>query len=1150
MEEIEERLHSNNSINTTSLISKIIDNIRKKYQKGLNLKDIPEIKFLKEKFLCTDPLISEVSGIALKLLITDEILTVENVTTDLLSRLDSVKCYSSLIDLLGDLLYLQSKNKVVTYNVSNPQHPFITLVNKNPQVTPYLLNKLKNLQEEIKSDVHKIFEPFYLYSLCCPSTSVQLLKYRLWNFLIQPQCVNEVPRNFYFNILGWFQVERRDDLEIAADQIIEIIEVSLNDPNFLNFDLLILWQLNILHNLSKYKLNLRSTLSSLNRNLRNRNLAIIDSVLIILSQIIDNCSPLHLDEILKLCEILIKQNKPTIYSLQTMKAALLQWLSTPCTLTNLAYNTALHIINTLNESQNKSSNNGNTLRNFYGDYKDQICTNKNIFVSINISLKLELFKKENELKNWIELVKKTSQEFKLDVFNFLCGLLLIDYENPDISIDILDILVKCSQIDVYLTPKLLTLMFYKISNNKQPKFNLALLKSFPKMVILRENIPKVIAIIQSISKGSENLYNVGLSLAFDAWKIDNKCYMYLEDLLVQNPPTKKKWERHVIKAVVLKELCDKKPELYGKDAVAHLSKILNDCNDENGALPCSIAIEAITVLCKAGIIDIKTTWATLSPKFNNDIRYPVVKSLCHLIEEVPQLSYVESHKELFDEVLLKLWQYVDLGDAKISDVALSSLTTFGIEYICKSLPEKYLEVNVVNNINSVTGKTWVRFLMENNASQASINFTKKMIANEIDEYLKYVYHSKATTEPVNYSYLPSHSVVRAIGEFIKTWVVKWKGSIHDKFYIECLKILSVEYSKPLPPLDWCFLQELIHEPRCRKYAVDIACHQVVLSGTARRLVENYVTTVTESPQEEDIDNVYRNLKFLAKSIQPIILRPFFEATLWYSIKKYNQNELQLLINISEYVKTVLVQKEVQETNKLNLVQVLDSIIFVTELNTPLFDVLCQTIIHAPTDCLKRTGNFKNTDSEEAFVKNAKIRFALSKISTTFPLAWLDEIISTWSNLYRNLDLRKDLSSVLERWIETPEECVPWIMELIGQIQANIADRCELPIVSFQFDILIFAVVTFSGNHVFLSGVNRKEELWNFFPQSLASLLDRRFWEACSVQVLEWLYHMNTEESVPKTYRRLFGVCLQSLKHNDEFLNKQRWLKLLNCTIFD
>ena len=61
-----------------------------------------------------------------------------------------------------------------------------------------------------------------------------------------------------------------------------------------------------------------------------------------------------------------------------------------------------------------------------------------------------------------------------------------------------------------------------------------------------------------------------------------------------------------------------------------------------------------------------------------------------------------------------------------------------------------------------------------------------------------------------------------------------------------LKILSKKYTKPLPPLDWCFLQELIHMRKFRKFCINLASHQVILSGSARRLIENMIIVATEN----------------------------------------------------------------------------------------------------------------------------------------------------------------------------------------------------------------------------------------------------------------------------------------------------------------
>ena len=116
---------------------------------------------------------------------------------------------------------------------------------------------------------------------------------------------------------------------------------------------------------------------------------------------------------------------------------------------------------------------------------------------------------------------------------------------------------------------------------------------------------------------------------------------------------------------------------------------------------------------------------------------------------------------------------------------------------------------------------------------------------EISNYLKFVYQVKGTREPADYSYLPVNSVVRGISTYIKSKMLKWKGSTNKEVYLQCLRTFSQKYSKPLPPLDWCFLQELFHEPEAKNFCVNIAAHQVVLSGTARRFVVNYIEALVQ-----------------------------------------------------------------------------------------------------------------------------------------------------------------------------------------------------------------------------------------------------------------------------------------------------------------
>lgn len=149
------------------------------------------------------------------------------------------------------------------------------------------------------------------------------------------------------------------------------------------------------------------------------------------------------------------------------------------------------------------------------------------------------------------------------------------------------------------------------------------------------------------------------------------------------------------------------------------------------------------------------------------------------------------------------------------------------------------------------GKIWVKFLCKHPFKEAARDFVTKLVAAEVDNYLKFVYQLKARREPENYMALPAHSIVRALTEFIKHHFLKvknWEDPPKDRLFVDCLKVLSTKYSKPLPPLDWSFLLELVHDPALKSHCFSLAAHQAVLSGSARRLVETYIIGITEAPQ--------------------------------------------------------------------------------------------------------------------------------------------------------------------------------------------------------------------------------------------------------------------------------------------------------------
>lgn len=80
-------------------------------------------------------------------------------------------------------------------------------------------------------------------------------------------------------------------------------------------------------------------------------------------------------------------------------------------------------------------------------------------------------------------------------------------------------------------------------------------------------------------------------------------------------------------------------------------------------------------------------------------------------------------------------------------------------------------------------------------------------------------------------------------------------------------------------------------------------------------------------------NILRNLKYLANSIQPIILKPFFEKAVTFGINNYESGDPELLEKILDFSSKVLQNMEIQETNKITMGEVLSDRIFIADIKS-------------------------------------------------------------------------------------------------------------------------------------------------------------------------------------------------------------------------
>ncbi|EFA06297.1 hypothetical protein TcasGA2_TC009164 [Tribolium castaneum] len=1093
MDELSTRLDSENPTVATQIVSKLAQ-IVKKRQSG-DIFEVPEFRLLREKCMSGSVLAAE----AILQIVKSDPKVAKSVITDFVTLITTAKFAPNVAFLINNLLItdLEESGYKSSYNLQVPQHPFIVMLREAPNSWSAIFREInfcyRTANPKTIYDYNELHKPVFLYVLCDPNgESFPTFKQKLWSFIIDN---NEELINC---LLSWMQFENRDTIEINSEFLAELSD------NF-DQDLLLLWQVSSLFQLIKNNYDPREIIYDINETLDQvTNLIILNPILLILSKSIDLCSGAFLLPLLNLTKIIVHKSECDLITSNVLKSSLLQWMASPSDLISQTQKIISEIFAMLETDQKNLTR----LRGFtelYKNYESLVVTNTEVYFSLQTYIVLEKCRNEKDLGLFLAKLDKSPDFFILQFFNFLLGLLLTDFEDPKITLKSFDLLLKCINSNKTLSSNLLTVTLYKLTKTTDSQLHFKLLKSLPKMANSKNNFQKIISTLQALNKGPNHLKTFTTSLMFDLWTIDNKTYPYLEQLLVApwQPPCHK-FEFYVTRAHILKELCSRKPELYGKEMVAHLSKVLNECHAPEGAVASALAIEGIRHLCKSEIIDAVTTWATLEPMFQNETRIPVIKSLCGLIGEVPGLSYCDEYPEFGEQVVEKLWQFLVVSpDDEVWKGALDALSHFTIEQIVAKMPDDFLDEELVNLRKTgatIPGTCWVNFLKNCNHAKLQIaaDFLIKMVSLEISQYLKFVYQVKGTREPVDYSYLPVSSVVRGLSSHIKANVLKWKTDLYREVYVECLRIFSQEYSKPLPPLDWCFLQELFHEPQAKYFCISIAAHQVVLSGTARRFIVNYIEAM-DLTNEPDVLHVYSNLQYLANSVQPFTLRPFLETTITTSVDLFKNGDEKQLNEILIYVKNTLRNKEIQEANKIVIAQIISDILAETSITSKLCQVLLDCVVHFPMKCINDLTSPKTVKEmrNEWFKKAVKIRSSLAVITQESPLNLLNELIEHGCKFPTVTPFMFENFAQVFQKHQNNTECVLWLLELLGQIQA--ITKSDVKEIQFLSDVFVLATLVFSGHLAFVEGY-KSEEMYEKFPRAIATLLDVNHWSICVTQV--------------------------------------------------
>lgn len=189
------------------------------------------------------------------------------------------------------------------------------------------------------------------------------------------------------------------------------------------------------------------------------------------------------------------------------------------------------------------------------------------------------------------------------------------------------------------------------------------------------------------------------------------------------------------------------------------------------------------------------------------------------------------------------------------------------------------------------GECWIQLLQNMNSEtlDAAGDMLAEWLCVELTLYHSGTYKTAAARgEPDNYSYLHHRSICRGITEYLQRLS---QGTLEpSKIPVarQCLRILSHNFPRILPPRNWTFLQQFLQQPDLCYYSLIIASKQASSSESGRRVIEMYLNSF--DPSTENVSGILltRHISLQSENYLIVVLcvLPIL-TTIWVKIFRQN-----------------------------------------------------------------------------------------------------------------------------------------------------------------------------------------------------------------------------------------------------------------------
>ncbi|XP_065077214.1 focadhesin [Ochlerotatus camptorhynchus] len=1080
-----------------------------------------------------------------------------------------------LLDLRRRCLALGEEKYVCQFDLKPPQHPLILLLGTRDVVNVLSfgtkVNEICHHHDQlIRKNSIEFLRPVFLHvfnnTVLFPETQ------KMWRALLMSSVNDEAAVSMIYDIVAWSKTSTGDKCLYTNNLLLEALEFySLENKRFdcLRMDICLYLAavskelIGFNYDPSENFLKILSTLHAVKGEHKMINYNSV--LLMILADLLQSLAPAHILGLMRIVRFLLESGCNRLSQLMILDGAV-QLLGQQTFVQNYLEdcNFIMHTV--------VGNRGGNEVEDYLfvcpaGFFHQDIAKYSHFCMWWN-RVKIG----QHSVTDFLEAISQNVRfSEKIDlVIRGLFYMKELPYEDWR---KVFDQLVMCSRSSEERCSRILTPILFSLANDTNPHKRLYLLRSLASMGAKDH----VLGVLKALAKDVDRATSLDLYLRL--WKAEPRTYPFLYDVLKDTSRRAKEdpWETTLARTYTIREVCLIKPHQHGADLVNLFSEILSRPEDVNNEAAVALAIDAIASLCENHVVNIVSTWKVLGFKFTHEKRPRIIRSLCRFFANVPSIKVNSLEQErLVNEIILKLWQFVtDFDDREVIVAALESLKSFPPEMMnIFHIPDIFRqgiplpsEDDDSLEARRIPGECWIQLIhfVNHSAIEQAGNLVAHHVHNEMQTYRGGVYlMPEGRPEPTSLRHFPKSSILAAVIHYLINHGGKMNASdTNDLVLFNLLRIVAKKYPKPIPPLDWCFLHEYFHHCfEAKKYCLRIAIKQMPVSGTAKRIVENYLSEAVENDMEvEDVLVVLEFLNVITESVQTDIYKRYVHLALQFLLERsedVKENEKSPFLTVVENLKAAILKKTYQnEENFEYLCETLENLFSRFNVNTPTFDEYVKVLSVLPSKhltSLLKPSTWLDKRNQTKLEKVIFLQFSIHKhnpTATDLHLLGLSDILKSMGSFEteaRRYFLRSFFDFVPT--LENHKALNGWIIELIGYIQSNLAEQQshQMKEVILLLDVFFIAVISLSGYGALLGNETVVENLdmrFSIFPPSLIMVFRLNLWREIENKIYEFLYHLYNHPSISAPYAECFRNALLCCKEQSYFQQSKAWPKFVS-----